>query len=250
MHKALIDEIFSSVQGEGILAGQRHIFVRFHGCSLRCSFCDTPSSLGPPGFCSVEKTPGRKEMSLVQNPVTPERLTRTVLRLKRSHTNLHTTLALTGGEPLEQADFLAEWLPEAQKHFRVYLETNGVLPDRLRQIVRYIDTIGMDIKLPSSAGQRGFWDEHERFLKVAAKKDIFVKIVMTPDTDRYELLKAGLLISKAGRHIPTVLQPVTPWGAVLTPPTPVQLMEGQEAMAEFLDDVRVIPQLHRLCSFL
>lgn len=37
----LINEIFYSLQGEGINAGRPAIFIRFSKCNLRCSFCDT-----------------------------------------------------------------------------------------------------------------------------------------------------------------------------------------------------------------
>ena len=36
-----ISEIFPSVQGEGLRQGEPTIFVRFAGCNLRCTFCDT-----------------------------------------------------------------------------------------------------------------------------------------------------------------------------------------------------------------
>lgn len=34
-------EIFASINGEGPCAGELALFVRFQGCNLRCSYCDT-----------------------------------------------------------------------------------------------------------------------------------------------------------------------------------------------------------------
>jgi len=42
--KYKIDEIFYSLQGEGLHSGMPAIFIRFYGCNLKCHFCDTPQN--------------------------------------------------------------------------------------------------------------------------------------------------------------------------------------------------------------
>lgn len=45
-----IAETFTSIQGEGKLAGEPSFFIRVSGCNLRCAWCDTPyASWAPEG---------------------------------------------------------------------------------------------------------------------------------------------------------------------------------------------------------
>lgn len=45
-----IAEKFISINGEGVLAGQLAVFIRFCGCNLECSYCDTrwANTMKPP----------------------------------------------------------------------------------------------------------------------------------------------------------------------------------------------------------
>ena len=45
--KRYLSEIFSSIQGEGPYAGERHLFVRFSECHRDCIFCDTDNERSP-----------------------------------------------------------------------------------------------------------------------------------------------------------------------------------------------------------
>lgn len=46
MQQYKINEIFYSLQGEGFHTGVPSVFVRFSGCNLACSFCDTAHASG------------------------------------------------------------------------------------------------------------------------------------------------------------------------------------------------------------
>src|SRR5215467_6749298 len=100
---ANVSEIFVSFQGEGLHAGRRQLFVRFGGCPLRCRYCDTPESLVPVPECRVLGPDGERRLA---NPLGLDSLADEVRALAAVSPALH-AVAVTGGEPLAQVDFLA-----------------------------------------------------------------------------------------------------------------------------------------------
>lgn len=96
-----INEIFYSLQGEGFYTGTPATFIRFSGCNLHCSFCDTRHEEG--------------------TLMTDEEIMQEVAR-HPAH-----LVVLTGGEPslwIDQA--LIDRLHRAGKY--IAIETNGTHP--------------------------------------------------------------------------------------------------------------------------
>lgn len=110
-----IQEIFATLQGEGIYAGWPAIFIRLGGCNLACNFCDTE-------FESFRKT------SLA------EIITTTITLARPTGIKL---IVITGGEPLRQplVKLCAVLL---ESGFMVQVETNGTLYQSLDERVDII----------------------------------------------------------------------------------------------------------------
>jgi len=223
---AKVHEIFTSVQGEGVFSGKRQIFIRFFGCQTGCAFCDTYQDPD-----SVKEYSSNDLLSAVHIKAMP----------KAVH-----SVSLTGGEPLLWVNFLKEFLPKLkQDEYKVYLETSGILYHALGKVIDYVDIIAMDIKLPSSTQKQAFWDEHSKFLSIAMKKQVFVKIIVTGKTTAADFSKAVLLISRKNPYIALVIQPVTPLEGVL-PASEVGLEQFKAIAMEHLYKVKIIPQMHKL----
>ena len=74
-----VAEIFTSINGEGTKAGQTAVFVRFTGCNLNCSYCDTKWANKP-----------NAEYKLMTDREILSRIKETGIK----------NVTLTGGEPL------------------------------------------------------------------------------------------------------------------------------------------------------
>ena len=219
MTKAKITEIFSSIQGEGLYVGQEQTFVRFYGCNLSCKFCDE-----------------RHKHNFME--CTVSEVIDKVIDAGKS------VVSITGGEPLMQSDFLKEFLPSLrEKNLKIYLETNGILDDKLLDVLELVDIISMDFKLPSSTGIESLWQEHTRFLKVAVEKELFVKSVITPQTSMSDIKTAAYIVSELNEDIPFILQPVSYNNKIKN----IELLPAFfQEVKETLNNVRVIPQVHKI----
>lgn len=223
---AKISEIFSSVQGEGLYAGVRQVFVRFFECNIHCVWCDTPASIG-------DTARHYKEMSLDE----------VFARIKQLWKENNHSVSLTGGEPMLQTPFIKNLIPLLKKeNMPVYLETNGIFHEELKEIVDDIDYIAMDIKMPSSAKTEPFWEEHEKFLKIAARTDVFIKAVVSGDTDREDVVHAVELVQRATPETILILQPNT---YELKNGVMKKCLEFHDYALTRLPRTRLMPQMHK-----
>ena len=228
------------------MAGERHLFIRFGGCPYRCNYCDTPEALIPAQFCRIEDPPGGRKFRKIPNPVAPEMLAEIVKPFMEPGTH-HRAIVLTGGEPLWQAAYLKNALP-ALRAFgqRIYLETAGAHVEELKSILSLVDIVSMDMKPPTSTGMKPLWAQHRQFLKVALPKQVMVKVVVTRGTSLFDLEQVREIVSEVDRTITVVLQPLAPAWKSKKAPTPAQLYMWQSLLSEKLENVRVIPQCHKI----
>ncbi len=223
---APISEIFVSVQGEGLYCGQRQVFLRFAGCNLACGYCDEPAS---------HKIAAAKALS-------PGEAAAEVIRLAKS--GGAGNVSFTGGEPLLRWEFIKAMAPSLKKAgLRLHLETNGVLYRELSKVAGLADVIAMDIKLPSSTGQRAYWAAHKKFLAVAPAKT-FIKTVVTSKTKMSDFQKAVRLAAAARAGLPFFIQPATARRGGVKPPPAKFLKEACCLAAAELNTVRILPQQH------
>lgn len=233
---AKIIEIFSSIQGEGLWIGKPQVFVRFAGCRLQCTYCDTPLTHQQITESRVEEVPYSKNY-------TPKKLIYTVDELNQTLENFTVrSLAITGGEPLEQVDFLEEWFPTIYNTHEILLETNGVEVAALEKVIPFVSVISLDLKLPSSSGEKSYFKEHREFIKLARKTRCYAKIVFDESMTSDEEVQLSQLC-QSYPEIPFVFQPVSPLRHRDMP----KIFEIFNRFAEqFPGQVRLIPQMHKV----
>lgn len=123
----ILNEIFYSIQGEGLNAGAPAIFVRFGNCNLKCSWCDTK-------YTWHKNFVDNKEVDLEY----------VFAEIRKYPQSKH--LVLTGGEPLLQQDSISAIRREFPQYY-IEVETNGSIAPRC---VSDVDLFTVSYKLKNS----------------------------------------------------------------------------------------------------
>jgi len=249
-----LSEMFCSLQGEGLFVGERQVFVRTAGCAATCSWCDTVySKVLTPRF--VTHTNDGSDKRWRPNPVAVADAVADAAAF--AHTHRVESVSITGGEPLEQAAFVAELARGLRAGgLRIHLETAGLHGEALRAVIDHVDVIAMDIKLPSATGVE-HWDAHRRFLEtIRTNPDparvVFVKVVVDLAAGVDEIERAARLVAEFDEHIALIIQPESEalFGRTTTREKSRALLDrvdaGARSAAAHLDTVRVIPQTHKV----
>ena len=169
-------EIFTSLQGEGVLMGTPTTFVLFEGCNLDCQWCDTKYA-----------REGGREM-------TPHQV------LDEVEERNVPFVCLTGGEPMLQEGILEviEELLDSDHH--VTIETNGSVP--LDPLPTSDDIlISMDVKCPSSGMSHRLYRDNLTFL---GPQDQLKFII----ADRVDYLYAKKVLRENEVNCPIIMTPV------------------------------------------
>lgn len=206
-----VNEIFVSIDGEGVRTGLPTVFIRLYGCNLKCSYCDTRYSCE-----NSEYT----EMTLMD--ILEQVLSYGVPRV-----------TLTGGEPLihEGVKDLINSL--VVNGIEVNIETNGAVDLSDFWEFRYSSKviITMDYKCASS----GMEDKMKLWnLKLLQPKDV-IKFVVS---NYNELEKMEYILEESECKAQPYVSPV--FGAI----EPKELVEY--VLDNKLNNVKVQVQLHKI----
>ena len=229
--KAPIIEIFSSFQGEGVLIGQRQIFVRFAGCNLNCAYCDTKNSIS------------KKEGTLM----TPEEV---VSKIESILTPDCHTISFTGGEPSLYPEFINE--VSKLTDLDIMLETNGTLPANIG-LIDNLDIVSLDIKLKEQFDgdfKEDIFLNEIKSLNLLIEKSInvYCKVVILPSLKIESFEEVIKKIDKEiiyKNNLQVIVQPSSPlneWKNLSD-----SLFEFSEIVGEYFE-VSTIPQIHKILN--
>jgi organic radical activating enzyme len=231
--KVRLFEIFTSVEGEGILYGTKTLFVRLAGCPFTCFYCDTKESLP---LDSGKEYDIQEASQLIDS------------NLKKQTYKVN----FTGGDPLIQHEAVAELAKHVQsKKIPTYLESSCFDSDRFNHVLPFFDIVKIEFKTKDSE----FVDtkHYERLIEnamnclkssVSTKKTTYIKVVVSSKTELSEFanLVSSIFNSVSENQIDGfIIQPT--YG--IKEPSLDLLLSLYDVVYPYYTEVKVVPQLHK-----
>ena len=207
-----VAEKFISINGEARRAGELAVFIRFVGCGLRCTYCDTVWAISgdaPHELLTEQEIYGFIKDSGVKN------------------------VTLTGGEPLIQNDIkeLLEFLSR-DENLRIEIETCGAVDIRPYKNISDRISFTVDYKCPGSGMEDSMKDENFRIVDMNDS----VKFVVT---DKNDLDRMKEVIGEYDLCERTFIYVSCVFGAI----TPLEVVDFMKENT--LNDVRLQLQMHK-----
>ncbi len=231
--KVRLYEVFTSIEGEGLLFGTKTLFVRLAGCPFKCFYCDTMDAIPMNSGQEYTLEEARKmiENSLEKNTY---------------------KVNFTGGDPLAQSEAVAEMAKFVQlKKIPTYLESSCYDSTKFGQVLPYIDFIKIEFKTPDSEfvdskHYSKLLENELECLKLAikSKKVTYIKVVVSAKTkvDPFKkLLKKIFEIVQKSSLAGFIIQPS--YG--IAEPSLEQLLSFYDEVHAYYNEVRIVPQLHK-----
>lgn len=206
-------EIFKSIEGEGIRAGLPCVFVRFAGCNLNCSYCDTEYA---------------QNIADTKYTMSVEEILDKIIEVSKGCKNV----TLTGGEPLLQSSLELDKLLTCLsfQEFHVNIETNGSV-----DFLKFFNTpnvfFTVDCKCPGSNMDNYMLYEHFNKLR---SQDVLKFVVQ--NSEDLKFMKIIYKLLKPSCHVY-----VSPVFGKIKPKKIVEFLNK-----EGLHNIKVQLQLHKI----
>lgn len=233
--KVYINEVFTSIEGEGIYLGTKTLFIRFAGCPLKCFWCDTPYALSLNDGKEYEIEEAKRLID------------------KNIMTNTF-KVNLTGGEPLLQYKAVYEIAKHLKsKGLTTYLESSCYDANRFDYILPWIDICKIEFKTNNSNAVRK--ENYEKLVNenlqclhdaLSNKKITYIKIVIS-NKDNPKDIK--IILDKIFKRVDEEMI----YGFVLQPaygvePSMKQMLEIYDEVYKYYRGVRIIPQIQKVMN--